>query len=92
MIDPGLNADLDVLARTTKSNLKKKPPRPTSSDSDKRVTFPTTGSATLMAGIKEEEAETQMATTAETIVGKKARAGSAKTSTKKGVKQSAVKR
>ena len=30
MIDEGLTADLDVLARTTKSNLKKKPPRPTS--------------------------------------------------------------
>lgn len=33
-----------------------------------------------------------MASTAETIVGKKARAGSAKTSTKKGVKQNATKR
>lgn len=91
MIDPSLKADLDVLVRTTKSNLKKKPPRPTSSDSDKRVTFPTTGSAMLITGIKEEEAETQMASTAETIVGKKARAGSAKTSTKKGVKQTAAK-
>jgi len=45
-----------------------------------------------MARIKEEEAETQMATTAETIVRKKARAGSAKTSTKKGVEKTAAKR
>jgi hypothetical protein len=70
MIDTGLYVDLDVLARTKKSNLKNKHPRPTSSDSDKRVTFLRTEIPTEPAGIKKEEAVTQSASTAEIIVGK----------------------
>lgn len=88
LLDQGLNADLEVAARTTtKSNLKKKPPRPTSTDSDKKVTFPTMGSLTELAGIQEEPAQTQMATTASTNVKQKSRPSSANPKNKKGVKK-----
>jgi hypothetical protein len=81
--------ELEAAARTTtKSNLKKKPPRHPSVDSDsKRVTFPSLSMTQEMPKKKDTVETTAMATTQATLVNSK-RPSSAKNSLKKGAKTS----